>query len=174
MSSSLMHFKVADKYNMWPFSLVLGVAGHARVCVCVRACSAHLRYYVNTLQLSAFRYPGLYTRHLWYKLLHFFPARLVTVFCVWSHSECPFAFCSPFCCVSLCPLHASVSAAAALPPGFWFMISILVCHYRLQKGALMGQYVESVTRRIALCPQTSWIFLWQPVACSVADLDTVI
>lgn len=31
--------------------------------------------------------------------------------------------------------------------------------------------VESVTKRIASCPQTSWIFFWQPVASSISDLD---
>lgn len=31
--------------------------------------------------------------------------------------------------------------------------------------------VKSVTRRITSCPQTSWIFFWQPVASSISDLD---
>lgn len=79
-----------------------------------------------------------------------------------------FVFCSASAVFSA-SLHASMSAA--LPTGFWFMNPILVCHYRLQKGALMDQYVESVSRRIALCPQISWIFFWQPVACSISDLD---
>lgn len=65
-------------------------------------------------------------------------------------------------------LHASMSVA--LPTGSWFMNPIQVCHYCLQKGALMDQYVESVSRRIASCPQTSWIFFWQPVACSISEL----
>ncbi len=80
----------------------------------------------------------------------------------------PLSFALPLLCVSM-SLHASMSAA--LPTGVWFMNPILVCHYCLQKGALMDQYVESVTRRIASCPQTSWIFFWQPVACSISDLD---
>ncbi len=77
-----------------------------------------------------------------------------------------------FAWASLCfskSQHASMSAT--LPAAFWFMNPILVCHYCLQKGALMDQYVESVTERIASCPQTSWIFFWQPVACSISDLD---
>lgn len=96
------------------------------------------------------------------------PALLITVFFIWSHSTCLFVFCSPSAVFSMSP-HASMSAA--LPTGFWFMNPILVCHYCLQKGALMDQYVESVTRRITSYPQTSWIFFWQPVACSISDLD---
>lgn len=83
----------------------------------------------------------------------------------------PLSFALPLLCFSMSQ-HASMSAA--LPTGFWFMNPILVCHYHLQKGALMDQYVESVTRRIVSCPQTSWIFFWQPVACGISDSDDIL
>lgn len=76
------------------------------------------------------------------------------------------------CCVFNVPACINVS----LPPYRLLIYEFyrLVCHYCLQKGALMDQYVESVTRRIASCPQTSWIFFWQPVACSISDLDDIL
>lgn len=96
------------------------------------------------------------------------PVLLITVFYIWSHSVSLFVFCCPS---AVFPVFLHVSMSSALPIGLWFMNSILVCHYYLQKGALMDQYVESVTRRIAPHPQISWIFFWQPVACRSSDFD---
>lgn len=59
---------------------------------------------------------------------------LITVFCLWSHWACLFVFCSHSAVFSM---SQHVSMSAALPTGVWFMNPILVCHYWLQKGALM-------------------------------------
>lgn len=139
------------------------------VCLSVRSYAAHVRHYADILQPLAFTNPRFYTPHQCYQCkVITLPVLLITVLCIWIHSACPFVFCSPSAVFSM-SLHASMSAA--LPSGFWFMNPILVCRYCLQKGALMDQYVESVTRRIASCPQTSWIFFWQPMPCSISDLD---
>ena len=137
------------------------------VCVCVSVWNyaAHVRHYVNILQPQVIRNPGFCTPQPWYKLLLFlYDSSLSSAYEVIQHV--PLSFALPLLCCAV-SLHASMSAA--LPTGVWFMNSILVCHYCLQKGALMGQYVDS--RRIASCPQTSWIFFWQPVARSISDLD---
>lgn len=62
------------------------------------------------------------------------PVLLITVFCLWSHCTCPFVFCSHSAVFSMSQ-HASMSAT--FPTGFWFMNPIWVCHYSLQRGALM-------------------------------------
>lgn len=97
--------------------------------------------------------------------------------CLWQVKQCNMSplfcfflilFCSPSAVFSV-SLHASMSAT--LPAGFWFMNPILLCHYCLQKEALMGQYVASGTVRIASFTLISWIFFWQPVACRSSRLS---
>lgn len=144
----------------------------ACMCVCLSACgyAAHMEHYADVLQPSALTDPGLYSPDQSYMLLCISCyLSLSSAYKVIQHVSLSFALALFFFPKSQ---HASMSAT--LPTGFWFMNPILVCHYCLQKGALMDQYVESVTMRIASCPQTSWIFLWQPVACSTSALDATL
>lgn len=95
--------------------------------------AAHPSFNVEIFQPSAFKSPELYTPHQMLRII-LLPVLLITVFCLWSHWTCPFVFCSHSAVLSMSQ-HASMSAA--LPTGSWFMNPILVCHYCLQKGALM-------------------------------------
>lgn len=92
-----------------------------------------------------------------------FSLLLFSVWRLWSHSTRPFVFCYFSAAFFTVPACINVSR----PP---HRLLIYESYPGLSLLSPVGGIdVESITGRIASCPQISWILFWQPVASSAPD-----
>lgn len=96
--------------------------------------------------------------------LFVFSLLFISAWCLWSHSTRPFVFCYFSAAFFTVPACINVSR----PP---HRLLIYESYPGLSLLSPVGGIdVESITGRIASCPQISWILFWQPVASSIPDL----